>query len=535
MKLKIFLPIALLVLIPAAWYLLTPLSSGNFKVQPNETLLASKKAFLNQSPPYSDTLKKPNILWIVVDDLGYYDTDLYGTGLVKVPNIQKLADEGVLFTEAFTTCPVCSPSRAAMLTGRYNQRFGFEHQLHDRYLKNRAEYLGFKYVVNNAVWKPIPRDSVPNQSFVDNMGLPNSEITIAELLKKQGYRTGLMGKWHVGKQPEQSPNAFGFDEFYGFLSSHSLYTPEKTPGIIDTKNPADWTDKHIWSGQRDGRQAIQRNGKIIKEDRYLTTAIADESIAFIKNSGSEPFFLLAAFNAPHTPFQVPESYYNDFAHVADPVKRTYYGMIKCLDDEIGRILDYLKTSKLDENTVVFFVSDNGGAAYTFATDNAPLKGGKITNFDGGLKVPFVIKTPGMEACRIYDYPVSTTDLFVTTAAIVGQQLPDRIYDGVDLIAKLKTNKVAHEYIYYRKGFNKLIRTAEYKLIWNSELAIDTLLYRIDQDPGEHKNIYNENKTLASTLFSAYNKWEKDLQTPAWPSVVHFNFTDEDNKTYIFEN
>jgi arylsulfatase A-like enzyme len=344
-----------------------------------------------------------------------------------------------------------------------------------------------------------------------------------------------MGKWHISKQPEQSPNAFGFDEFYGFLSSHSLYSPEGTPGIIDTKNPADWTDEHIWSGQRDGRQAIQRNGEILNEKRYLTTAIADESIDFIKSCGKQPFFLLAAFNAPHTPFQVPESYYDDFADVADPVKRTYYGMIKCLDDEIGRLLDFLKNNDLYDSTVVFFVSDNGGAAYTFATGNAPLRGGKITNFDGGLKVPFVMKALNMNNEKSYHYPVSTTDMFVTTAAIAGQELPDRIYDGVDLIAKVNANAMAHEYIYYRKGFNKLIRTPEYKLIWNSELPIDTLLYQTDNDPGEQNNIYKGNEKLASNLFSVYAAWEKELLPPAWPSVVYFNFTDKDEQVYIYEN
>ena len=534
MKLKIFVPVFLM-FIPALWYLLAPLSSDNFKIKSDETLLASKKEFLNQAPTPFDSSKKQNVIWIVVDDLGYHDTDLYGEGRVEVPNIQKLADEGVLFTEGFTTSPVCSPSRAAILTGRYNQRFGFEHQLHDRYLHNRMEYYGFKYLVNNAIWKPVLRDAVPNQSFIDSMGMPNSEITIAELLKKQGYRTGLIGKWHVGKQKEQSPSAFGFDEFYGFYSSHSLYIPEGTKGFMDIKNPADWTDNYIWKGQRDGGQAIQHNGKIIEEKRYLTTAIADESIAFLKNCRSQSFFLLAAFNAPHTPFQVPESYYNAFSGEPDRVKRAYYGMIKCLDDEIGRILDYLKTSGLDKNTVLFFVSDNGGAAYTFATDNAPLKGGKITNFDGGVKVPFIMKVPGAESCKTYNYPVSTTDLFVTTAAIAGQELPDRIYDGVDLTVKVDSGLVAHEYLYYWKGFNKMIRTPKYKLIWNAELTADTLLYLINEDPGEMINRYKGNEKLAKSLFEVYGKWEIELQPPAWPSVVHFHFTDNDNTSYVFEN
>jgi arylsulfatase A-like enzyme len=534
MKVKIIVVVALLI-IPIAWYLLMPLKSSHFKLESNSELLSSKKAFLESPPSSRDSMAKPNILWIIVDDLGYYDTDLYGEGLVETPHINRLADEGVRFTEGFTTSPVCSPSRAAILTGRYNQRFGFEHQLHDRYLRNRMEYLGFKYVVNNAVWQPIKRDSVPDQAFVDAIGLPLSEISIAEVVKKQGYRTGLIGKWHVSKQIEQSPNAFGFDEFYGFYSSHSLYTPEGTPGIVDMKNPADWTDDYIWSGQREGRQAIQRNGKVIEEDRYLTTAIADESIEFIKQNGEDPFFLITSFNAPHTPFQVPQAYYDAYAHVSDPVKRTYYGMIKCLDDEIGRLLDYIEEQELDENTVVFLVSDNGGAAYTFATDNAPLKGGKITNFDGGVKVPFIIKAPGYLTGQEYNQPVSTTDLFVSTAALVGQELPDRTYDGVDLLSKVNSNATAHDYLYYRKGFNRMIRTSEYKLIWNAELDSDTLLYKIVQDPEEQNNVYKDNKALAEEMLIKYNAWEKELRAPLWPSVVHFNFRDVEERVFVFEN
>lgn len=535
MKLKIFLPLGI-ILLPSLWYLLAPLSSDQFKTSAQKALLESKKAFLNAPHSESDSINGPNIIWIIVDDLGYYDTDLYSDeGSVAAPNIKRLSEEGVLFTEGFTTSPVCSPSRAAILTGRYNQRFGFEHQLHDRYLKNRIEYYGFKYIISDPVWKPIERDSVPNQAFIDNIGLPLSEITIAELLKQKGYQTGLVGKWHVSKTEEQSPMAFGFDEFYGFYSSHSLYSAEGSEGIVDMKNPADWTDDYIWSGQRDGLHAIQRNDEVIDEDRYLTTAIADESIAFLEKNGSEPFFLLASFNAPHTPFQVPQHYYDMYADEKDPVKRTYYGMIKCLDDEIGRLLDYVEQSGLAENTAIFFISDNGGAAYTLATDNAPLKGGKITNFDGGVKVPFIIKTEGLQGGTRYDLPVSSTDLFVTTAALVGQELPDRTYDGVNLVANIQDNSVAHDYLYYRKGFNQMIRTPQYKMIWNTELEIDTLLYRIDKDPGETHNLYYSQREIADSLLRAFSQWEKGLRQPAWPSVVYFNFEDENGDVFVFEN
>lgn len=205
-------------------------------------------------------------------------------------------------------------------------------------------------------------------------------------------------------QNTDGPNAFGFDEFYGFLNSNLLYARKGNQNIISTRNKKDWTDKYIWKDGRSGLSAIQRNGEHIAEDRYLTTAITDEAIHFIEKS-EQPYFAYIAYNAPHTPFQATAEAYAKFPDIKDPVKRTYAAMISTLDDEIGRLVEFLKTTNRFYNTLIFFISDNGGAEYTFATDNGPYKGGKITDFEGGLKVPMVMTwpekvKPGMRFARV---------------------------------------------------------------------------------------------------------------------------------------
>ncbi len=533
---RILLPV-LVLLLPIFGYLLYPLQSEGFKIVENEKLLNSKTAYL-RTKVMDDTVTRPNVLWIMADDLGYFDTDLYSDeGYVQTPNLRRIAEMGVKFTNAYVTSPLCSPSRASVITGRYNQRFGFEHQLHDRYLRNRLEYYGFRYVIDSDPWVPQFKNKVPKSDFMSNMSLPTSEITMAEILKKYNYQTALMGKWHLSKSEVNSPMNFGFDEFYGFYSSHSLYSPEGTEGITDVHNDKDWTDDYIWSGQREGRQAIQRNGTEIKESRYLTTAITEESIDFLEQvPDGKPFFLFAAYNAPHTPFQAPASYMEMFADEPELVKQVYYAMIKCLDDEIGRLLDYLEETGKMQNTVIGFLSDNGGAEYTFATDNQQLKGGKITNFEGGVKVPMIVAGKGMPAAASYELPVSATDLLVTTLRMTDIELPaDRVYDGADLVQAVSTGNPAHRYIYFRKGYNHGIRDLSHKMTWNSWTMRDTLLFDLTIDPFEGQSMWSAQSEVARQLISAYQSWDDEMIEPRWPSVIHFNYTDEQGNVYPFEN
>ena len=265
---------------------------------------------------------------------------------------------------------------------------------------------------------------VPDKEAILKQGLPPDEITLPELLQKHGYSTGLIGKWHLGWNEDNKPCNFGFDYQYGFYESHSLYAYEGTPGIIDQKVPEDFTDKHIWKGQREGAHAIFRNCQEIEEREYLTDRIAEEGIDFIDRNMDEPFFLWLSFNAPHTPLQAKEYYYNQFAHIEDPVKRIYAAMIANLDEAVGSVLNHIKNLNLEENTLIFFISDNGGAEYTFTTDNGPYKGGKITDFEGGVQVPFIMKWKGQVPEGIsYDPMVSSMDIFHSVIAAASIQLP----------------------------------------------------------------------------------------------------------------
>lgn len=510
-----------------------PLADDGFSLTESQVLIEKKAKYLEQN--VEKRQGAPDIIWIIVDDLGMADTDLYGAGTVSMPNLNKLADAGVRFTNAYVTSSVCSPSRAAMLTGRYNQRFGFEHQMHNRYLNNKLEYFGFKYFMNSKPWYPQNQDSVPGAAFIESMGLPNSEITIAEVLKKHGYRTGLFGKWHLTKQNSNGPNAFGFDEFYGFLNANSLYAKEENSEVIGTRNKKDWTDKFIWDDGRSGLSAIQRNGEVIEEDRYLTTAITDEAIRFIENS-KQSYFALLSYNAPHTPFQATRESYEKFSEIKDPVKRTYAAMISTLDDEIGKLMEYLKRTNRFDRTLIFFISDNGGAAYTLATENGKYKGGKITDFEGGVKVPMVLSWPAeVEQGVKFDHVVSSLDIFQSILNIAATDAPPVELDGVGLFHFIQADQPIHDYLFFRKGYNHSIRSLDYKLTWNTKTG-DSLLYNIKTDPYEQVNIYGrEADDQKEKLIRAYQQWELEMVAALWPAMINYQYKDEEGNVYWFEN
>ncbi|QCK16703.1 sulfatase [Mangrovivirga cuniculi] len=515
-------------------YLLYPLDSDRFKLVTDEEKLVEKTYYLHQ-PPTNQNDSSPNIIWIVVDDLGMADTDLYGDGPVSVPNMKRLANRGIKFNNAYVSAPVCSPSRAAIATGRYNQRFGYEHQLHDRYLSNRLEYLGFRYFIDSGPWVPQYQTEVPAADFIENIGLPSSEITFGEVAKKYGYETGYIGKWHLGKKEYNNPNAFGFDYFYGFYSSHSLYVPEGTQGYVEQKIPHDFTDEYIWEGHREGQQAIRRNGKIISEDRYLTSAITDEAIDFTKSNEEKPFYLWVSYNAPHTPLQAPNEYVEKYEDVTDPVKRVHYALIKNLDDELGRLIDHLEDSRQIENTLIFFISDNGGAEFNLTTKNGPYQGGKITNFEGGVKVPMIMCWEGkINGGEVFNQPVHSTDLFMTSAKAIGAKLPsDRIYDGADLVKNVKNNSIPHEYIYFDMGNNRGIRGKKWKLTWN-EANGDSVLFNLKSDPYEQKDLYQSGSGVVERLTNEFEVWAANNVDPLWPPMIYYHYTADDGKKYFFD-
>lgn len=534
MKIKIIASF-LIPLIIILIYLLWPLKSSDFAIQINEDAIIKKKKFLDEKPEYIKE-DRPNILLITADDLGVADVSLYKEGTIETPHIARLGTEGIVFENAYVTSPICSPSRAAIFTGRYQQRYGFHFQMHDRYLRNRLEYLGFKYFMNSYPWIAKWMPAVPDEEAIEKQGLPPSEISLADLLKKYGYQTGLVGKWHLGSTDFNNPCAFGFDEQYGFMASHSLYVPEGTPGIIDQKIEDDWTDQFIWEGQRNGPHAIYRNCIEIKEDTYLTDRITEEAIEFINSHSSKPFFLWASYNAPHTPLQAPEYYVNKHADIQDPVRRVHVAMINNLDDAIGRLLEHLKEMGLEENTLIFFLSDNGGAEYNLTTDNGPYFGGKTTDFEGGLKVPMIIKWKNHLPKGIrYKPMVSSLDVFATSAAAADAIImPEKPIDGTNLIPFLldSTATEPHEYLFWQRGFSKALRSSKWKFILNED-SKDTLLYNLNDDPYEENNVSASYNKVNFELSEVHKKWSDQNKHPLWPSMIYF-YSHKDGDPIYFD-
>ncbi len=518
---------------PILVFMLWPLASDRFEITLDEAVLRQKANFLKSQTPEEKT-QGPNILLIMVDDLGLSDLSLYGHGYPATPNIDRLGAEGIVFQNAYVTSPVCSPSRAAILAGRYQQRFGFEYQMHERYVRNRLEFYAFKYFIDSYPWIPRFMNEVPDERSIMQQGMPPSEILLPELLKTQGYETALIGKWHLGADSLRNPCRFGFDYQFGFYASHSLYAPEHSTGIHDQKIKGDFTDPHIWSGQRNGPHAIYENCNEVIVEEYLTDRFADEAIRYIHTGRNNPFFLYLSFNAPHSPFQAPDSYMEKFSHIDDPIKQTYYAMIDNLDYNIGRVIESLDEDLL-EKTLIFFISDNGGAEYTFTTDNGKYKGGKITNLEGGVKVPFIISWKNNISSGNYENMVSGLDIFHTISAVANINLPeDRSFDGVNLIPFLNGENPGqpHDFLYWQRGFSKAIRDNQWKLCINAD-AQDTVLFNLKNDPFETQDLFALHKDQGRKLALIHQQWSQTLPAPLWPSMINYEFVDGE-KVYYFD-
>jgi arylsulfatase A-like enzyme len=508
----------------AATYLLWPFTSREWDIEYNKEKKKSKEDFLSEL--VADTAKnKPNIIVLFVDDLGKTDIPLYGEAIARTPYLKELAAEGILLEEGYVSAPICSPSRAGLLTGRYQQRFGYEHQPVNRYWKNRLQ----RWIVNTFVDKQelefADLKNVPTAEATSRQGLPPEEITLAELLKKNGYQTAITGKWHLGFAEEFLPLNRGFDYHYGFYEAFSWFADTTHPDIVNARARG-IMDAHIWNrGRSDGAQ-IRRGNRVIDEKEYLTDKIADEAIRYIEDNKDKPFFLYVPFNAPHTPFQAFKKDVEEYQAkgVTDLKKAVYYAMITNLDSAIGRINQKVKELGLEENTLIVFLSDNGGATYTDATDNAPLKGGKMTLYEGGLNVPFIVKWKGkIQSGTTYRYPVSSLDIFATAAAVSGASLPsDRVYDGVNIIPYLsgKDTTAPHPALYWRTGPNKAIRQGDWKLVLN-ELDNITALYNLANDKNETTNLALSHPEKVEALKKSLQAWEQTLEKPRWPSSGYF--------------
>jgi len=422
-----------------------------------------------------------------------------------------------------------------MLTGRYQQRSGFEFQPHDRYARNRLEFLVFRYLVNTDPMVPIAPAPIPSSAARAAQGVSPGEVLLSELLSSRGYRTAVYGKWHLGYAPQSLPLARGFDTHFGFYEAFSLYADPDDPGIVNMPVD-DFSDRHMWSQARTGWSAIVRDGVEVEEPEYLTFRFADLASDYIRENASEPFFLYLPFNAPHTPLQVPREYYESLEYIEDPIRRTYYAMISALDDAVGIVLDAVRDAGIEDSAMIVFASDNGGVTYLGVTDNGPYAGGKFSTFQGGLSVPMMIRYPGViPAGTVYDEPVSLMDIHPTVAARSGPLLDG--YDGVDLLPFVLGERGGrpHEALFWRSGYNAAVRSGPWKLIIQSE---DTpggeaeRLYDLETDPYEHTDLAESYPVVAETLRAELSAWETTVQDPMWPPVMHFHM-DVWGETYWF--
>ena len=517
-----------------------PLSTGavKWRIKWDKGLLASKKAFLKDTVFVTEKL--PNIILIVADDLGLNDVSCYGNSTVQTPHIDALAKEGVRCTRGYVSSPICAPSRCGILTGRYQQRCGFETQQMEFYPTNIIEYLTGKYFSErDSSWVVVTKPHYPREWEIDKQGIPPTEITLAELLKKYNYRTGIVGKWHLGKNQDLNiPNKRGFDYQYGFYGPFSLYAEKEVEEDIINYKRETFEAKYQWQmARKDDAMIYENNKRIRHEHQYITDAIRDRSIQYIQNNKDKPFFLYIPFSAPHEPYQAQlDLYAKEFSITDDKKTAVYNAIIRSMDNAIGAIQQKLKELNIDDNTMIVFLSDNGPATYAKVATSDPLKGGKLTEFEGGIRVPVIFKWKNhLPENIVYDKPLISLDIFSTVAAICNIELPtDRVYDGVNLIPFfLKQNEgTPHEKLFWRADHIHAVMKGDYKLIYSVRDKW-TELYNVKTDVGEKNNLYLLMPDKVKELNKDMQEWEKTLPVkPLWPRLMDHRFI-IDGKEYLF--
>jgi arylsulfatase A-like enzyme len=432
--------------------------------------------------------RHPNLVVIVADDMGYGDVGFQGGKDIPTPNIDELARSGIRFTDAYVSGPYCSPTRAGLLTGRYPQRFGHEFNIGGREMHPDA-------------------------------GLPVDQVTLADRLRATGYRTALVGKWHLGTADRFHPQRRGFDEFYGFLGGAHAYTD--VPVL-------------------DGDSSVALTG-------YLTDLLADRAVDFIQRHRSQPFFLYLAFNAPHLPMEATDKYLTRFQHMADTTRRTYAAMLSAMDDGVGRVRAELRAQGLEEKTLVVFFSDNGGPttqAGINGSSNAPLRGSKRQTWEGGIRVPFVISWKGrLAANTTFSQPVIQLDIAPTVLAAA--RVPrgsTATFDGVDLLPFLtgRAKGTPHPALYWRLGAMMAIRMGDWKLVKMHDRPFEgdpeelsdltgAQLYNLKDDVGERNDVAGAQRAKVKELAEDWQRWNRQLHKPAWPSGLNLTRSPNRNK------
>lgn len=420
--------------------------------------------------------EKPNIMVILLDDAGYNDFGFKGSKDLLTPNIDNLAADGMVFTDAHVSASVSGPSRAGILSGRYNQRCGYECNLGNK------------------------------------LGLGLEEETIADVFLRNGYNTSCFGKWHQGNAPEYHPNKRGFEHFYGFIagSRSYFYRPDKDDKPGNIRN-------------------LQFNGKQIKFDGYMTDVLANAAVEYLdkQNNSDKPFMMYLAFNAVHTPMEATKE---DMARFKGNSRQKLAAMTWAVDRGVGTVINKLKETGMYDNTIIFFLSDNGGA-HDNQSSNYPLKGFKGNKYEGGIRVPFFV-TYGSKYKGKFDGLSSSLDIFATSIAAAGidKSILKNPIDGVDLMPYIKGDKTGdpHEILFWRKEKKSAVRMGDYKLI-NVE-GIGQRLYNLNDNLGEDVDLSEDNRDLCNKMTEAYKVWEKGIITPMlWDEGIWHEVTQETHR------
>ena len=440
----------------------------------------------------------PNVILVLVDDLGYNDVGFNGSKDIRTPNIDMLSKNGVTFTNGYVSYPVCSPSRAGIITGRYQDKFGYG--------------LNILYT---------PKDP--------KMGLPLSEYTLADLFKSRNYTSSAIGKWHLGAHESLRPLNRGFDEFFGFLTGGHRYFPEE------------WTleDETKVKSQGDAyRTKLLRNDQRVEENEYLTDALSREAIDFIDRNNDNPFFIYLAYNAPHGPLQATKEYLDRYDHIEDKRRKTYAAMVSSVDDGVGGIIDKLKQHNILDNTIIYFLSDNGGSKFN-SSNNYPLKGFKGELYEGGLKVPFVMHWPAkIKPNTVFEKPVISLDIFATIKSVINPSLElKNPLHGKNLMPYIsgKNNDAPHDYLFWRNNGHQppqedgtrpryitwALRTLDHKLLIRRN---DSMLFDLENDISESINIKDSLSENFNFLNSKIKEWNESNLDPIFLGL-------KDNKLY----
>ncbi len=467
------------------------------------------------------TTRPPNIILIVADDLGFNDITHYGGGIaggkVPTPHIDSIARDGVEFRNGYSGNATCAPSRAAIMTGRYATRFGFE------FTPTPKQFM--KVVTGMApadlLYKPVyhPEREVDLIPYED-MGLPVGEVTLARLLQGGGYHTVHLGKWHLGDSAQFRAYNHGFSESLSHLHGASMYLPTRHAGVVNAMQDFDPIDKFLWASEP---WVVRFNGgEPFQPPRYMTDYLTDEAVRVIAVNRNRPFFMYLAYNAPHTPLQATREDYDALSFIPDHTLRVYAAMVRSLDRNIGRVLQALKDQGVDDNTLVIFTSDNGGAHYVGLQGlNSPYRGWKATFFEGGIHVPFFMRWPGqIKRGASVTAPVSHFDIFATAASAAGRKPPtDRTIDGVDLLPFIKgqSSTRPHDALFWRTDDYIAVRAGDWKLQVSQNPRKDWL-FNLGADPHEKNNLADREPQRLAELKALLDDWNRQQRKPMWPSL-----------------